>query len=331
MMRYRIIAFTFCLLSFLYGKAENGCLNLFHQDLKKEHLAVVYDFIERYFYEIDSLANAGHDIFCKMKDDKVIIVDGTLDAMRKISPSNPFSLTRIDDKAYSIEWQDSTEAKNLLTVMFPVSLELIYGQPRYKLERTLKAQLQEQPDSFVVDTLSENIELELLDDSCFRRVPLQFSDITSVSDAVYYYKEDTTSVPVPIFDDLHRWYSAVNLFQGIISDCNDYRLHVIQSVFEFDTLEYTVSLSQWLNYCRSLQAVVYIGLEEEREDGVKLLLLAYSHNLGFNHLLSVLVPWNFIEKKDTVLKAILHAYIPKNNVKTMYQENEYRNKKRKTT
>lgn len=331
MLRYRVVIVAFCLLSFLCGKAEGGRLNLFHQDLRGEHLSVVFDFIERYFYEIDSLAHAGHDITRKMKDDKVIIVNGFLETVRKVSPSNPFSLTRIDDRAYSIEWKDSTMTKSLLTVMFPVSFELILGKPRYKLERTLKAQLQKQSDFFVVDTLFGNIELELLDDGCFRRVPLQFSDITSVSDAIYYHREDTLAAPVPVFDDRHRWYSAANLLQGIISDCNDYRLHVIQSVYEFDTLEYTVSLSQWLNYCRSMQAVVYIGLEEEREDGVKLLLLAYSHSLGFEHLLSVVVPWNFIEKKNTVLKAILHAYIPKNNVNTMYQENKLKNKKRKTT
>lgn len=330
MLKYKIIMLlAFCLLSSLPGKAEGGRLNLFHQDIREERLAMVYNFIERYFYEIDSLAHARYDIIRKMKDDKVIIVDGSQETVRKISPSNPFSLTCIEDKVYCIEWKDSTQTKNLLTVMFPVSFELILGQPRYKLERTLETQLREQPDTFVVDTLSGNIGLEPLDDGCFRRIPLQFSDITAVSDAAYYHRKDTASTPVPIFDDRHRWYSAANLLQGIVSDCNDYKLHVLQSVFEFDTLEYTVSLSQWLNYCRSLHAVVYIGLEEEREDGVKLLLLAYSPCLGFEHLLSVVIPWNFIEKKDTVIKARLHAYIPKNFVSTMYQENDFKNKNKK--
>lgn len=318
-----------CLLSSLYGLAEGRRLHLFHQDMKEKSLTMVYDFVERYFYEIDSLANAGHDIMRRMKDDKVIFIDGSLSTVYKIGPYNPYSISRIEDKAYSITWTDSTQTEKLLTIMFPASFELIYGQPRYKLERTIKAQLSEQPTTFEAEALSDGLEFEPTDDGCLKRVPVKISDIESVSDAVYCMKNANTSDPVPVFDDKHRWYSASNLFQGIVSGCDDYRLHVLQSVFEFETLEYTVSLSQWLNYCRSLDAVVYIGLQEEREDGLILLLLAQSQSLGFEHMLSVVVPWNFVGKKDAVLKARLHAYIPKNNVKTMYQENYSKTKKKK--
>lgn len=330
MLRYRIVIVTLFLLSSFYGKAEDGRLDLFRHDMREMYPSVIYDFMERYFFEMDSLAHAGQDVIRKMKDDKVIFVEGSLETMRKISHSNPFTVTRIEDKAYSVTWTDSTQTRNLLTVMFPVSFELILGQPRHKLERTLEKQLREQPATYMPDVLSEDIDLELLDDSCFRRIPVQFSDIASVNDAVYFFRKNMASVPVPVFDDRYRWYSAVNLLQGIISGCDDYRLHILQSVFEFDTLEYTVSLPQWLNYCRSQHMVVHIGLEEEREDGLKLLLLAYSRSLGFEHLLSVVIPWNFIEKKDAVLKARLHAYIPKNNVKTMYQENYSKQRTKKT-
>lgn len=290
---------------------------------------MVYDFVERYFYEIDSLANTGHDIIRRMKDDKVIFVDGALSAVHEIGPSNPFSITRIDDKAYSITWTDSTQTKKLLTIMFPASFELILGKPRYKLERTMKAQLSEQPTTFEAEVLPDGVEFEPTDDGCLKRIPVQVSDIESISDAVYCMRDTGTSVTRLVFDDRYRWYSASNLFQGFVPGCDNYRLHVLQSVFEFDTLEYTVSLSQWLNYCRSLGAVVYIGLQEEREDGLLLLLLAHSQNLGFEHMLSVVVPWNFVGKKDAVLKARLHAYIPKNNVKTMYQENFPNSKNKK--
>jgi hypothetical protein len=110
--------------------------------------------------------------------------------------------------------------------------------------------------------------------------------------------------------------------QGLIDGINDYRLYIEQSAYEFDVLKYTVSLSQWLNYCRDMRVSVYIGLEEEREDGLMILILAQSNDLGFKHMLSMILPWNFVEKRDAILKAKLYAYIPTHNVKTYYQERD---------
>ena len=146
-------------------------------------------------------------------------------------------------------------------------------------------------------------------------------EVESISDATYYSYRDSVTLQ-PIFDFKRNWYSSVNLMQGLIADIGDYRLYIEQSVYPFDVLKYTVNLSQWLNYCREMCASVYIGLEEEREDGLMILLLAQSNDLGFKHMLSMILPWNFVEKRDAILKARLYAYIPTYNVKTYYQERE---------
>ena len=69
-----------------------------------------------------------------------------------------------------------------------------------------------------------------------------------------------------------------------------------------------------------MHATVYLGVEEEREDGIKVLLLVHSHDLGFHHMLSIVLPWNLVEKPNAVLKAKLNAYIPTHNIMSIYQE-----------
>jgi hypothetical protein len=81
-----------------------------------------------------------------------------------------------------------------------------------------------------------------------------------------------------------------------------------------------VSLAQWLNYCRKLNCMVYFAVEEERYDGLKILLIARCRDFNFNHVLSIIVPDTFTEKKDAILKATLNAYIPTQNVLDLYKQ-----------
>ena len=65
---------------------------------------------------------------------------------------------------------------------------------------------------------------------------------------------------------------------------------------------------------------VYFAVEEEHEDGLRALLIAHSRDLGFNHMMSLLIPDNFVQKRNAILKATLNAYIPTQNVKDLYQQ-----------
>ena len=106
-------------------------------------------------------------------------------------------------------------------------------------------------------------------------------------------------------------------------------MYVEQSVYGMKTINYTLSLRQWLNYCALLGMKVYFAIEEQREDGLLATVIAQSRELGFNHLLSVVVPDKFVADKNAVLKVRLSPYIPTHNVKDLYQK-ETENHKKKT-
>ena len=94
------------------------------------------------------------------------------------------------------------------------------------------------------------------------------------------------------------------------------------------TISYTITLNQWHNYCAEWGLKVFFAVEEEREDGILALIIAQSRELGFNHLLSVVIPDKFIIDKNTVLKVRLSPYIPTHNVKDLYQKEATNHKKK---
>ena len=319
MFRNRTIMAVFLLLSFLFGKAEGGRFRLFSEEVKTAYPSVVYDFLETYLYRLDSLHWKGSIAHSSMMMDKVLFLKGESSVARNITSQTAFSITKMEDKIYNAVWKDSTGV-TILDMVFPANYELILGAPKNKIERTLEKQLKAMPLSFVPDSLN-NPEVKMLADSVFQSQPVTIYEIESINNATYYSRPDSVTLQ-PIFDSGQKWYSSVNLMQGLIAGIDDYQLYIEQSVYEFDILKYTISLSQWLNYCREMRASVYIGLEEEREDGLMILLLAQSNDLGFKHMLSMILPWNFVEKRDAILKARLYAYIPTHNVRTYYQERD---------
>ena len=46
--------------------------HLFSDEMKKDYPSVVYDFLERYLYETDSIMKKGVDVSLKLHDDKVL-------------------------------------------------------------------------------------------------------------------------------------------------------------------------------------------------------------------------------------------------------------------
>jgi hypothetical protein len=104
-------------------------------------------------------------------------------------------------------------------------------------------------------------------------------------------------------------------------------MYVEQSIYGMKTINYTLSFQQWLNYCAQLGMKIFFAVEEQREDGILAIVIAQSRELGFNHLLSVVIPDKFVTDKNAVMKVRLSPYIPTHNVKDLYQKESANHKK----
>lgn len=316
-----VIAMCFVCLT-LFGQTGKHALHLFPDEMKTAYPSMVYDFLERYLYDINHKSN-GYELRQRMADDKVGVTDGSLDNIPKLSPEVPFSIMRHEDTSYDVNWTD-TLGNVLLALQFPIQFELLLGQPKVEIEKTMKSQFDSYANVAPPQPLTS--ELEALSDGYFRTIPVTHYYVESLNTATYYQKtSDGTTIPV--YESAQKEYAAANLFHGLIDETSNYRLYIEQNLYGFNKQNYTVSLAQWLNYCQANKLTIYFAVEEVREDGLKALLIAQSHDLGFNHMLSLIIPDNFVEKKNVTLKATLNAYIPTDNVKDLYQQYKEKPKK----
>lgn len=320
--RLKIATVMYLVCLTLFGQTGKNTLCLFSDEMKTAYPSAVYDFLERYLYDISHSTN-GYNLCQRMADDKVSITEGSLDNISKLSPEMPFSLMRHENASYDVCWTD-TLGNTLLGIQFPIQFELLLGQPKAEIEKTMKQQLDS--CSYMTTPQPLTSELEALSDGYFRTIPVTHYYVESLNTATYY-QQSKDGKKEPVYDKKQKWYSATNLFHGLINEISDYRLYIEQNLYGFNKLSYTISLAQWLNYCQENKLTIYFAIEEEREDGLKALLIVQSQDLGFNHMLSLIIPDNFVEKRNVTLKATLNAYIPTDNVKDLYQQYTQKAKK----
>ena len=288
-------------------------LKLFSPEMKKavpRPQVVVMDFLERYFNELPKQKLTS--ISTKMADDQVYFRNGQRSDLSLVTDSMPFTI-KLLYRYYEVEW--TKQDQPFITIVFPARYDLILGMRQDEAQHQFKETILAAPQ--FMDSIIITGEKVMQDDSVFMS-KTDYLELESFNDATYYKYNNVDSTFCPYFDVPHLDYSAANLFHGLIPEI-DYRMYVEQSEYGFKTSNYTITLRQWLDYCKAWGLKVYFGVEEQREDGLLALVIAQSTEFGFNHMLSVIIPDKFVTNQSAVLKARMTPYIPTHNIKNLFQ------------
>ena len=303
---------SFLLIAWCASASSQG-LKLFSPEMKEaapKTQVVVMDFLERYFgKELSSQRQTTREH--KMADDKVFFRKGKPSDLYQVADTMPFSINLLD-RYYEVNWMKADNP--FVTIVFPAQYDLLLGAQKDDATKKFKDAILAAPQRTI--DLKTPPDLQQLNGALYKAKG-DTLELASLSDALYYKKvhEDYH----PVFNNEYLAYSAANLFHGLIPN-RDYRMYVEQSVYGMTTINYTISLSQWLNYCAEWGLKVFFAVEEERGDGILALLIAQSKELGYHHLLSVVIPDKFVTDQNAVLKVRLTPYIPVHNVKNLYQK-----------
>lgn len=287
-------------------------LTLFSPEMKEaapKAQTVVMNFLERYFTDLSKVKQTTIETI--IADDKVYFRKGKPSDLYQVCDTMPFSITQLDCY-YEVKWMKANEL--FISIVFPAQYDLLLGSQKDEVSKQFKNTILDAPQRSEVIMVPSN--LEKMSDSLYQSKS-DTLELACLSDAIYYKKVRKNYHPV--FDNDHLSYSAANLFHGLIPNV-DYRMYVEQSVYGMKTINYTIMLSQWLNYCAEWGLKVFFAVEEEREDGILALVITQSKELGYHHLLSVVIPDKFINDQNAVLKVRMTPYIPVHNVKDLYQK-----------
>ena len=311
--------FWILLLATSCASASAQSLKLFSPEMKAaapKPQAVVMDFLEHYFNELKTLKQT--TVQTKMADDKVFFRQGALSDLNMVTDTMPLNISLVD-KHYEVMWQK--DSRPFITIVFPAQYDLLLGMQKDEAADKFKDAVLSSPQRTLSMTVPSDL-IQTADNICQTRGDTL--ELASLTDALYYHK--VRNGYQPVFEPRHPDYSAANLFHGLISD-RDYRMHVEQSAYGMKKISYTLSLSQWLNYCAEWGLKVFFAVEEQREDGLLALVIAQSREFGFNHMLSVVIPDKYINDRKAALKVRLTPYIPTTNVRNLFQEEYVKHRK----
>lgn len=297
-------------------------IQLFAPQMKQEANPIVYNFVERYFLEIYRWKNKPTSLEQKIHDDKVYFTKGTVKDCAKITNQSLFSINRVEDKYYEVSWQKSAGSAPFLSLAFPIQYELLLGMPQAEIEQNIQQYIVKAPKG---TKAKEDAQKELVKGNIYSSLPKKYYALPSVTNCRYYYKDGNGKFRL-ICDTIQPTYSAMNIFHVQTKANNPIRME--QSIYGFKKLNYTISLQQWLNYCQAEKLTIYTAVETEYDAATQILLIAENKDLGYNHVLSIMVPKDFASIPNRELKAKLNAFVTTHNVKNLYQQYRKTNKKK---
>ena len=274
---------------------------------------VICAFLNRYIHELLTWQQPDVSLSQKMQDDKFIILQGSIENIPYFPATTAFSLVRHEDRAYEAVWRCSMDT--LLHVAFPIQYELLLGKSRIEIEQGLQTDISAAPRIGLVAHIPAG--LDSIAPYLWRSYPIRHYQIPSLNNCTYYSR-DTTGTMALVCDSLYMYYTLANMFQQNLG--RDYAIQVSQSVYGFQRLLYTISLQQWLAYCIANHLTSYVAVEEEYQDGYLVLLVAENKDLNYNHILSVLVPRDFLSNRNVLLQAKVSAFVPTHNVADLYEQ-----------
>ena len=320
-LRSIILLFTFFSSLITHGQS----LHLFTPEMRQAvgRQTIIMDFVERYFSDYFKKNKELREI--QLADDRVFFRQGRPEDLLQLTDTIPFSITyhAADDmftrNCYEISW--FLKEKPIVCIVFPAQYELILGHPLNEMQLTIQQGIASAPPREIAPI--DAVSLQSVSDNKFVHKTEHYQ-LQSLTDATYY--EKVNGKPKAIFDTTDIEASAANLLLGCIEG-EDRRFYVEQALYDMKSTSFTTSLSHWLDFCAAQNMMLFFAVEEVHEDGLKALVIARNSELGYNHLLSVILPDDFIVNSNAVLKARLNAYIPTHNVKDMFAKPAANHKK----
>lgn len=288
-------------------------LRLFHPQMKKDLDPIVYNFLERYFLELYCWKEP-LSLEQKMHDDKVMFTKGTYLDIKKVTENAAFSINQVENKFYEVSWAKTQGAAPFLSLAFPLQYELLLGHPLIEIEKTLYDQIIHAPQCSKPET---DVQKHLLKDGVYSTERSKYYYIPELNTTRYYYRDKKGRYTL-ICDTIQPSYTAQNAFQTLTSLNNPLRIE--QNLYGFKKSEYVVTLKQWINYCKANHLTVYTAEEAQLDGGTLLLLVAENKDLGYNHILSITVPKQFVTQPSLELKVKLNAFVTTHNIKNLYQQ-----------
>lgn len=277
-------------------------------------MGAFYDFIERYFLELDleiGEKKAAERIFL----DKVVCSRGNIDMRHLVTEKTGFSIHHVGRRGYKVQWflDDDT-----LELLVPADCQLIIGANAIELEHIFERDVKRMiPEPYECPDDEKSIpdgEYGIVDSGSYLSSEIR-------SDLYCYRQKDSLKLVV---DPDYPIESIKNIL--LTGDfMRDISMALTIDQYGYQKSQVSITLQQYIKYCRQEGCTMYVGIKTHAENKVTATVFALNNELGYNHVLAVDFPVGILAGRPISIRGTAYVYIPLQNVTEkffMHETNE---------
>lgn len=269
-------------------------LSLFSPEMRQMSQTPVFDFLERYFLQLN-YPPSEKTAAMMVRDDEFRFEKGTLQTVGELLPTDAFNY-RFDSHRYVVSW--SRNDSLLLVVSFPVEYQLMSGNSKIDAENRILEDISQTAIVHTPDDLKTQLYEHYMVKTCTNRI---------------------YAVEGSLVADAHHPAETVANMMLSTEMKGSVRLRVTQVEYGFRTSTVEVDLKQWITYCRNTHCQLYYGVDSFGDSGsVNAVVLAVNTEENYNHVLTVTVPADVIATQKGTVEARLYSYVPTQNIRSLF-------------
>ena len=275
----------------------------------------LFDFLERYFLELD-LHLDGKTTQQRMDVDRVVVKEGSVSMMTRVRETDPLSINYTPRRLYTVTWQVGGRP---LTLSFPTDCQLMTGCNAIELENIFSRDVQRMP--LCID-MGEALApwAQVHEESSGQLKQKNYGSYLShlIGSRIYLRMHDS------------QWQPDVSPRSPVRSVCTmmltgyspkQIPLDLVVDRYGYRHEKLHVTLQQMLAYFRSEDCRVYIGIKEKTNNQLTGTLFVLNEKLGYNHVIPFTFPLSLLSGDISApLTAKVYAYIPLQNVTEKFFE-----------
>jgi len=292
---------------------EHIGIPLFNKSLRAVLPSPIYDFLE--------YAVVNHKYHIQENDllqQEIKFLKGSWQLLEQMSDTIPCTIDNIEEKNYKVTWQQ--DERDVVSVTFPVNYELLANSTRREMERNFVRDLRvfsasvNAPAPLPVDTSQ-------LQPTSSQGLYLLKGDsyiIPAINDDLYYVKS-AEGRPHLVLDNRYPVESLANMLVSPSASVEDVALDLRLSYSTYQTEKLSLSLRDFLAFCRQQGCKPYFGYERTEKGNVLGTLLMVNRKSGYDHILRVECPTGGLGNA-MVIRAQIFLFTPSSNVKNLFAE-----------
>lgn len=278
----------------------------------------VYNFLERYFLEIDLPLKREKTVTRKIAEDNVSLEKGTFSFFQTLWQDTTYNI-RIENRngeRYIVSWHK--EDTVYCSINFPIDFDLLNGSGMLENEMRIEADLLNASLVKVNPVRVNRDELLPAWQSNYFILPGE-SYYTDELNTNRYYELDTEGSFRLVYNPKYPLESLANLLTSSEID-NQFVVDIHLKKYGYREKRMSIPLNCWTGYCMKNGCKPFFGVIEYDGNRAVCELIMRNADLGYNHVMKIVFDVSRLESKKGSFEARLNCYVPCSKIKYLFDE-----------